>query len=163
MYNSWSSKLLWTRPMYRTTSSIETEECHELHRAGPSVADPWNFGTDLDSDHLHHFSKIKSHAEVTKQYLGIYVFLTIFADDRRIRIRIREAQKQLDPTDPDPQQWHDLSILSLQDMVSRGSPSAMPSQVCWWRPPPGSGTVPIPLSTCQPWTSARLYVVFTGV
>jgi hypothetical protein len=29
--------------------------------------------------HLHHFSKIKSHKEVTKQYLDINVFLTIFA------------------------------------------------------------------------------------
>jgi len=36
--------------------------------------------------HLHHFSKIKSHQEFAKQYLGITVFLTILLDDRRIRI-----------------------------------------------------------------------------
>ncbi len=55
--------------------------------------------------HLHHFSKIKSNTEVTKQ-----VFLTILVllldDEKRIRIRnsdywirIREAQKV---TDSDP-------------------------------------------------------------
>jgi hypothetical protein len=34
----------------------------------------------------------------------IKVFLTIFAYDRRIRIRIQEAQKHVDPdSDPDPQ------------------------------------------------------------
>jgi hypothetical protein len=31
--------------------------------------------------HLHHFSKIKRHKKVTKQYLGIKVFLTILLDD----------------------------------------------------------------------------------
>jgi hypothetical protein len=40
--------------------------------------------------HLHHFSKIKSHKEFAKQYLGITVFLTILLDDRRIRIRISD-------------------------------------------------------------------------
>ena len=39
-----------------------------------------------------------------------------------------------------------LRILSLQDMVSSGSLAAIPSQVCWWWRP-GSGTVPMPLST----------------
>jgi hypothetical protein len=56
--------------------------------------------------HLHNFSKTKSHKE----------FLLFLLDDGRIRIRIhisdewiriREAQKHMDPTDPDsnPQHW----------------------------------------------------------
>jgi hypothetical protein len=34
-------------------------------------------------------------------------FLLFLLDDRRIwiRIRIRKAQKHIDPTDPDPQHW----------------------------------------------------------
>ncbi len=69
--------------------------------------------------HLHHFSKIKIHKEVTKQQ-DLRVFLLFFLDNRwirsrrRIQIRIRiwyywirirfqEAQKHTDPTDPDPQ------------------------------------------------------------
>ncbi len=31
--------------------------------------------------------------------------LFFLLDDRRIRVRIREAQKHMDPTDPDPQHW----------------------------------------------------------
>jgi hypothetical protein len=37
--------------------------------------------------HLHHFSKIESLKEVTKQYKSRY-FLLFLLDDRRIRIRI---------------------------------------------------------------------------
>jgi hypothetical protein len=57
--------------------------------------------------HLHHFSKIKSPTEVTKQQESRF-FLLFLLDDRRIRIhpsdywiRIREAQKHVDPVDPD--------------------------------------------------------------
>ncbi len=51
--------------------------------------------------HLHHFSlKIKSHKEVTKQYRSRF-FLLFLLDDRRIRIR--EAKKFRDPTDPNPE------------------------------------------------------------
>jgi hypothetical protein len=32
-------------------------------------------------------------------------FLLFLHDDRRIRIRILEAQKHVDPVDPDPEQW----------------------------------------------------------
>jgi hypothetical protein len=32
-------------------------------------------------------------------------FHSTLLDDRRIWIRIREAQKHVDPTDPDPQHW----------------------------------------------------------
>jgi hypothetical protein len=35
--------------------------------------------------------------------VGIEVFLLFLLDDRRIRIQ--EAQKHTDPTDPDPQHW----------------------------------------------------------
>ncbi len=61
---------------------------------------------------LHHFSKIKSDKEVTKQQESRFLKLSLL--DRRIRIwirtsyqlfRIREVQKHTDPTDPDPQQW----------------------------------------------------------
>jgi hypothetical protein len=50
--------------------------------------------------HLHHFSKIKSQKEVTKQEESRF-FLLFSLDDRRIRIQ--EAQKHMDPTDPDPE------------------------------------------------------------
>jgi hypothetical protein len=52
--------------------------------------------------HLYHFPKIKSDKEVTKQYESRF-FLLFLLDDRRIRIQ--EAQKHLDPMDPDPQHW----------------------------------------------------------
>jgi hypothetical protein len=48
--------------------------------------------------HLHHFFKIKSQQEVTKMY-ELRFFLLFLLDDRRIRIQ--EAQKHIDPTDPD--------------------------------------------------------------
>ncbi len=38
--------------------------------------------------------------------VGIKVFFTFLLDDRRIRIRIQEAQKHKDPTDPDPQHMY---------------------------------------------------------
>jgi hypothetical protein len=38
--------------------------------------------------HLHHFSKIKRHKEVTKQQESRF-FLLFLLDDRRIRIRFR--------------------------------------------------------------------------
>jgi hypothetical protein len=39
--------------------------------------------------HLHHFSKIKSHEEVTKQKESTF-FLLFLLDDGRIRIRISD-------------------------------------------------------------------------
>ncbi len=62
------------------------------------------------------YLKIKRHKEVTKSTVGINVFLLFLLDDRRIRtrisdkwirMRIREAPKNMDPTDPgsDPQHW----------------------------------------------------------
>ncbi len=55
--------------------------------------------------HLHNFSKIKSHKEVTKQLKSRF-FLLFLLDDRRIRIRIRictltngSGSKLPDPTD----------------------------------------------------------------
>ncbi len=61
--------------------------------------------------HLHHFSKIKSQKDVTKQQ-ELRFFLLFLLDDRirsRIHtsdqwIRIEKAQKHTNPTDPDPQQ-----------------------------------------------------------
>ncbi len=58
--------------------------------------------------HLHHFSKIKSHEEVTKQ-LESMLFLLFLLDNRRIRIHISDYDgsgsgnppKHMDPTDPD--------------------------------------------------------------
>jgi hypothetical protein len=54
--------------------------------------------------HFHHFSKMKSPKEVTKQRF----FLLFFLDEGRIRIRIHtngsgsgRAQKHLDLVDPD--------------------------------------------------------------
>jgi hypothetical protein len=41
--------------------------------------------------HLHHFSKIKNPKEVTKQYVGIKVFLIFLFADERIRIRIQTS------------------------------------------------------------------------
>jgi hypothetical protein len=55
--------------------------------------------------HLHHLSKIKSPKEVTKQWESRF-FLQFLLIDRRIRIRVHEAQKHTDPTDPDPQHWY---------------------------------------------------------
>ncbi len=51
---------------------------------------------------LHHFSKIKSAKEVTKQQESRFFLLCLLAD-RRNRIRSREAQKHVDPVDPDPE------------------------------------------------------------
>ncbi len=55
------------------------------------------------------FSKIKS--QKSHKTVGTF-FLIFFLDDRRIRIhtsdkwiRIQEAQKHTDPTNPDPQHW----------------------------------------------------------
>ncbi len=58
--------------------------------------------------YLHHFSKKKSHKEVTKQQESRF-FLLLLLEDRRIRIR--EAKKHTDPTDPDPQ--HCFRVLYL--------------------------------------------------
>ncbi len=66
--------------------------------------------------HLHHFFEIKSPKEVTKQYESMFFFLFLL-DDSRIRIRIwihncdkwiriREAQKHVDP---DPEHWWHVS------------------------------------------------------
>ncbi len=60
---------------------------------------------------LHHFPKIKSHKEVTKQQESMFFFLFLLGDrrfrihisDLQIRLRIRDAQKHMDPTVPDPQ------------------------------------------------------------
>jgi hypothetical protein len=51
--------------------------------------------------HLHHYSKIKSQKEVTKQRESRF-FLLFLLDDRRIRIRIQGTPKHMDPTDLDP-------------------------------------------------------------
>ncbi len=65
------------------------------------------FCTILFKVHLHNFSQIKSQKEVTK-LVEIKVFLTILLNDRRIRIRIQEVQKHVDPVDPvsDPDPQH---------------------------------------------------------
>jgi hypothetical protein len=59
------------------------------------------------------FSKKKSQKEVTIQQEPRF-FLLFLLDDRRIRIRIQEAQKLTDPTDPDsdpdPQHWKKCTI-----------------------------------------------------
>jgi hypothetical protein len=59
---------------------------------------------------------LKSHKTI-----GINVFLLFLLDDRRIRIRIselwiriREAQKHMDPTDPAPQQC--LTLFAVQEL-----------------------------------------------
>jgi hypothetical protein len=49
--------------------------------------------------HLHRFTQIKS--PTSHKTVGIKFFRTILLDDRRIRIL--EAQKHVDPVDPDPQ------------------------------------------------------------
>jgi hypothetical protein len=49
---------------------------------------------------LHHFSK-KKVKKVTKQQKSRF-FLLYLLNDRRIRIPIQEAQKHVDPVDPDP-------------------------------------------------------------
>jgi hypothetical protein len=46
------------------------------------------------------FSKTKSQKEVTKQKESRFFLLFLLAD-RRIRIRIQEAQKHVDPADPE--------------------------------------------------------------
>jgi hypothetical protein len=48
---------------------------------------------------LHHFSKVKSQKEVAIQFKS-RVFLLFLLNDRRIRIQ--EAQKHVNPLDPDP-------------------------------------------------------------
>ncbi len=48
--------------------------------------------------HLHHFLKMKSHKEVTKQQESMF-FLLFLLDNRRIR----KAQKHMEDPDPDPQ------------------------------------------------------------
>ncbi len=53
--------------------------------------------------HLHNFSKIKNPKKVTK-LLESRFFLIFLLDERRIRIRIQEAEKHTDPTDPDSDQ-----------------------------------------------------------
>jgi hypothetical protein len=53
--------------------------------------------------HLHHFSNIKSHKEVTKQQESRF-FLLFLLDDR-------EAKKHTDPTDLDPQHYEVPLIL----------------------------------------------------
>ncbi len=57
--------------------------------------------TDHSHVHLHHFSKIKSPKEVTKQR-DSSVFLLFLLGDRTIR----EAQKHVDPVDPDSDPEH---------------------------------------------------------
>ncbi len=77
--------------------------------------------------HLHNFSKIKSHKEVTKQ-IGINVFLNIFdwwekdpdpELDPDLYLWLIDpdsdpgGSKHMDPTDPDPQHWFfSLSLIA---------------------------------------------------
>jgi hypothetical protein len=76
------------------------------------------FGLLLFEDTFTSFFKDKSHKKVTKHYESMF-FLLFLLDDIRIRSRIqirirtsdswiwmqiREAQKHMDPTDPDLQQ-----------------------------------------------------------
>jgi hypothetical protein len=49
---------------------------------------------------LHHFLKVKKKSQNSRNQGFSYYFLL---NDRRIRIRIQEAQKHVDPADPDPQ------------------------------------------------------------
>ncbi len=56
--------------------------------------------------HLHYFSKIKSHKEVTKHKVSRF-FLLFLLDDRRIHIRSQSRIRTSDITDPDQtsQNW----------------------------------------------------------
>ncbi len=69
--------------------------------------------------HLHHFSKTKSHQDVTKQQEST-LFLLFFLDDRRIRppIRIQEAQKHTDIKGSDQRKnkrvWSDINTRYLE-------------------------------------------------
>ncbi len=55
---------------------------------GPSVVDPWHFSTDPDED-----------PQIRTSVL-------------RIRMRIQEAQKHTDSTDPDPEHWYKVIKMS---------------------------------------------------
>jgi hypothetical protein len=77
--------------------------------------------------------KIESHKEVTKQYESM-LFLLILFDDRKIRIRnsdlwirIREAQKHMNPTDPDPQHY----LMGSPFKRSRRRPTPASSSASW--------------------------------
>ncbi len=110
-----------------------------------SVADPCLWLVDPDSTyyflkvHLHHFSKIKSQKEVTKQYEARFFLLFLF-DDKRIRIhtsdkwiRIQEAQKH---THPDPQHWFQVKTYPRPASAPRsaGPAAAALSGPRYWYP-----------------------------
>ncbi len=62
---------------------------------------------------VHHFSKIRSPKEVTKQYESRFFLLFLLADRR-----IREAQKHVDP-DPDPEHCEEV-FLTVKNIASGG-------------------------------------------
>ncbi len=95
--------------------------------------------------HLHHFSKIKSQKESQKRRMQGFSYYFLH-DDRRIRIwihtsdwwiRIREAQKHVDPVDPDPDPEHCLKLLHLVStsfsfwLIYYSSPQAMSLALDW--------------------------------
>ncbi len=109
--------------------------------------------------HLRHFSKIKK-SKRSHKTLGIKFFLLFLLDDRRIRsqiwIRIREAQRHVDPVDPDPEHW--LTAKGGKGLRPWGRPLCRPRALWWWclvrwrlrRAPP-----PAPASRTPPLGSAR--------
>jgi hypothetical protein len=79
--------------------------------------------------HLHNFPKIK--VKKSHKIVGIKVFLLFLHDDRRIRIqshtsdkwiRIREAQKHVDPVDPgsDPDPGHCEKEIKWDQRTEKG-------------------------------------------
>jgi hypothetical protein len=100
------------------------------------------------------FSKIKSQKEVKKKQKESRFFLLFLPDDRRIRIqsrintygqwiRIRKAQKDVDPVEPDPDHCQNIKLSELSAWVSGGE------QGCWVMPQnpccgPHSTTVALP-------------------
>ncbi len=74
--------------------------------------------------HLHHFSKIKSHKQKSQNRRSqcfSYYFCLMIEGSGSVSLtkwfRIREAQKHMDPTDPDPQHWKNTEK-SLRQMYS---------------------------------------------
>ncbi len=94
-------------------------------RVGRSFFLP-NHGYNFLKAHLHQFSKIMSPKEVTKQEVSRF-FLLFLLDDRRLiegsgsgstGIRIREAQKHVDPVDPDSDPDPDAKHFKSKEYVT---------------------------------------------
>jgi hypothetical protein len=88
---------------------------------------------------LHHFSKIKSQKEATKQWESRF-FLLFLLDDRRIRIRTsltsgsgsRRPKKHIDPTNPDPQYWFEQFKYISFKLISNGRRSTEEEEVRYY-------------------------------